>query len=205
MVFPGSPIEWYFRAFAPDRSCLRLAYASIVGQFKGIHVLVESLSHLKRMGVPFRCEIAGDQVDTELLEKLKEFLAHHELSDCVDFIGFQDKAGLASLFARSNVLVFPSVFEEPFGKTQIEAMAAGLLVVSSGTGGTREIVQHGENGLVFDSGNAESLAAELKSLVDNEDRWRQLAANGQSSAFNFTTKRSVDKLEEIFDSLLERE
>ncbi len=202
VVYPGSPLETYYRAFLPDREVLRIAYASIVTPYKGVHILVEALCRLSALGVAFRCEIAGDCVDQGFVGKLKAHLRAHGLENAVSFIGYQNRQGLAALYARSNVLVFPSVFEEPFGKTQIEAMAAGLLVISSGTGGTREIVRDEENGILFISGDAGDLARKLQSVSADPERWERLAAQGQADAFCFTTSGSVTKLEALFDSLL---
>jgi glycosyltransferase involved in cell wall biosynthesis len=103
------------------------------------------------------------------------------------------------MFSRCNTLVFPSVFEEPFGKTQIEAMAAGLVVVSSGTGGTPEIVQPEVNGLLFQSRDAADLARQLRSLPQDPARWARLASQGQSDAYRFTTAESVRRIEAFFD------
>ena len=62
---------------------------------------------------------------------------------------------------RICVLVFPSRFEEPFGISQVEALAAGLVVVSTGTGGAKEIVRDGIDGLLFRAGDEADLAAKL--------------------------------------------
>jgi glycosyltransferase involved in cell wall biosynthesis len=112
------------------------------------------------------------------------------------------KKELAALYARTNVLVFPSVFEEPFGKTQIEAMAAGLLVISSGNGGARDIIRDGETGLFFRNNDSVDLAEKLASVQRDPDRAGQIALAGQEASFRFTTAASVDRLEEIFVDLV---
>jgi glycosyltransferase involved in cell wall biosynthesis len=78
--------------------------------------------------------------------------------------------------------VFPSVFEEPLGISQIEAMAAGLLVVSSGTGGAREVVRHRETGLLFSNGQAGELAAQLAMVYYAPEYAAQLAEAGRRAA-----------------------
>jgi len=202
VVPPGSPLTAYFRACPPRRERLRIAYASLLMPYKGAHVLVAALAYLKRAGIDFECTLAGDSTRPEYLESLRAMAKQHGFAEQLSFPGFLGKRELAALFARTNVLVFPSVFEEPFGKTQIEAMAAGLLVVSSGSGGASEIVEHGKTGLLFKGGDARDLAEKLVSAHRNPSAVEQIALAGQARAFEFTTEASVDRLERIFGELL---
>jgi glycogen(starch) synthase len=63
--------------------------------------------------------------------------------------------------------IFSSTWDEPFGIAQIEMMAAGLPVISSGVGGSREAVLNNENGILFDSRNPGDLARKLRWFVTN--------------------------------------
>lgn len=202
VVPPGSPLTEYFRAWTPQRERLRIAYAGLLMPYKGAHVLVTALAYLKRAGIEFECTLAGDTTRPDYIESLRAIAGQHGFLDWLHFSGFLGKRELAGLFARSNVLVFPSVFEEPFGKTQIEAMAAGLLVVSSGSGGASEIVEDGKTGLLFKGGDPRDLAEKLLSAHRHPRAVEQIALAGQARAFEFTTEASVDRLERLFGELL---
>lgn len=202
VVPPGSPLAEYFRAWAPQRDRLRIAYAGLLMPYKGAHVLVNALAHLARAGIDFECTLAGDTTRPEYLETMRAVATEHAFSERLHFPGFLGKAELAALYARSNVLVFPSVFEEPFGKTQIEAMAAGLLVISSGSGGASEIVEHGKSGLLFKAGDARALAERLAAAARHPAAAEKIALAGQARAFEFTTEASVDRIEAVFDEML---
>ena len=81
-------------------------------------------------------------------------------------------------------------------------MAAGLTVVSSGTGGAAEIIEHDKSGVIFQSENDISLANELIKLAKEPKRWERLRLNGQRRAMEeFDIERSVDKLEQNFMEL----
>ncbi|WP_415911105.1 glycosyltransferase [Oleiharenicola sp. Vm1] len=202
VVPPGSPLTEYFRAWPPRRERLRIAYAGLLMPYKGAHVLVNALAHLARAGIDFECTLAGDTTRPEYLDAMRAVAAEHGFLERISFPGFLGKAELAALYARSNVLVFPSVFEEPFGKTQIEAMAAGLLVVSSGSGGASEIIEHGKTGLLFPGGDARVLAERLAAAHRHPAAAEKIALAGQARAFEFTTEASVDRIEAIFADLL---
>ena len=201
-VYPGARIDRFYKYLLPDCRRLRIAYASLMMPYKGPQLLVHALIQLHRAGVDFEAEIAGDTTDQSFVDALAKAVADCGLSGMVKFIGYQGRKGLASLFARSNVLAFPSQFDEPFGITQVEAMASGLIVVTSGRGGTREIVQHGINGLVFEAGNPDSLAQNLLLIAKDEEMRLGLQKNARARAIELSVTASVERLELIAESML---
>jgi glycosyltransferase involved in cell wall biosynthesis len=201
-IYPGARVDRYFRFFLPDAGSLRICFASLVLPFKGAHVLVDALLRLHRAGVDFTAEMAGDAPDPAFKSRLMEIIREAGLERRISFPGFLDRAGLAALFARSNVLVFPTSTPEPFGISQVEAMAAGLVVVSSGTGGAGEIIRHGVDGLLFQAGRGDDLARKLLSLVQDRALANRLQRAGQSRAMGFAVEISVRKIERIFEELL---
>lgn len=201
-LYPGARIDHFYRPFPPVRDRLRIVFASLFVDYKGPHVLANALALLNAQGVDFTCAFAGDTPDPVLFKSVREYCERQGFAAKLSYPGFLDRQGLARLFERSNVLVFPSSFEEPFGISQVEAMAAGLTVVSSGTGGSREIVRDGVDGVLFTANDHESLAARLKGLRDDPARWAALSRAGQERAFGFTVARSVDRIEATFEELL---
>jgi tetratricopeptide (TPR) repeat protein len=140
------------------------------------------------------------------VDRLKRYVVTSGMENKIDFLGFLPRAKLKAFFARNNVLVFPSIVQEAFGISQVEAMAAGLTVVSSGTGGAKEIIEHGQSGLIFEPNNSESLAKELLDLVKNPEKWQSIAKGGEKRAIeNFDIERSVDILEHEFLRLINRQ
>jgi glycosyltransferase involved in cell wall biosynthesis len=201
-VYPGARLDNFYRAFPADSRTLRIAYASIVAPYKGTHVLVDALARLHALGVPFTAEIAGEALDTAFAGRLREFCARSGMASKVSFPGFLDRGALAALFARSNVLSFPSQFPEPFGISQVEAMASGLVVVTSGTGGAAEVVRDGEDGLVHRAEDAAALAVRLRSLASDPALFQRLQAAGQRRALSFSVDVSVRRFEDLAEEMI---
>lgn len=193
VLYPGARVDSFYRPLAPACDRLRIAFASLLTPYKGPQVLTNALAILQHNGIDFECEFAGDAPDAAFATALRDFCAR--FGDRVRFTGFQDRRGMAALFDRSNVLVFPSIFEEPFGISQVEAMAAGLLVISSGSGGSGEIIRHEQDGLIAAPDNAEALAYALAGLPADPQRWTRLARQGQARSLSFTVARTVDRIE----------
>jgi glycosyltransferase involved in cell wall biosynthesis len=203
VVYPGALVEEFRMHVSPALDKLRIAYAGIVLPYKGPHILIKALKMLHDRGVDFCCALAGTTTDVGFVNQLKRYVVASGMGDKIDFLGFLPRAKLKAFFARNNVLVFPSIVQEAFGISQVEAMAAGLTVVSSGTGGAKEIIEHGQSGLIFESNNSESLAQELLGLVENPEKWRAMAEGGRKRAIEeFDIERSVDILEQEFLKLI---
>lgn len=202
VVYPGARADYFYRPFPPSFDRLRIAFASLFVDYKGPQVLANALAALRARGVPFTCTFAGDTPNAELLGRVRDYFARQGFADRVRYVGFQDRRGLSELFDRANVLVFPSVIEEAFGISQVEAMAAGIAVVSSGTGGGVEIIRDGVDGLLFKNNDHEHLADRLAALAADPAGWARLARAGQRRAFAFTVAASVDRLETTFEELL---
>jgi glycosyltransferase involved in cell wall biosynthesis len=197
VIYPGAHVDLFAWDGYPPRDRLRIAYASLVMQFKGPHVLAEALVILARRGVPFECTIAGDSADAAFVDQLKGFVSQRGLADRVRLVGYLPRPRLVELFRSHNVLAFPSVFEEPFGISQVEGMAAGMALVSSATGGASEIVEDGVAALAFKNGDPASMANAFVRLHEDRDLWRRVAEAGRRRAIEkFSIQASVDLLED---------
>ncbi len=201
-LYPGARVDRFFRLFLPDTARLRICYASLMLPYKGADTLVRALAHLHEVGVDFSAEIAGDAPDAKFLAEMRELVRARGLEDKVCFTGFLDRRGLSALFARSNVLVFPSRFQEPFGISQVEALAAGLVVVSSGTGGAREIIRDRIDGLLFKAGDDLDLGKKLLVLANQPELMARLQRQGQARATTYAVENSVRKIEALAAELV---
>ncbi|HYH36760.1 MAG TPA: glycosyltransferase [Azospirillum sp.] len=204
LIHPGARVDYFHRAVMPATDRLRIAFAGLVVNYKGPQTLINALGILHAQGIDFECTLAGEAPDADLLARCRDYVQRHGMAGKVTFTGFLDRRGLSGLFARCNVLVFPSVFQEPFGISQVEAMAAGLTVVGSGTGGSGEVLRDGVDGLLFPAEDHEALADRLRRLVEDRAGWLQMALSGRDRARDFTVARSVDRIETVFEELILR-
>jgi glycosyltransferase involved in cell wall biosynthesis len=202
VIYPGAHVSMFMNNPFPERDKLRIAYASLVMAYKGPHILLEALGILHKRGIPFECSIAGDSAEPDFVAKLKTWVTQNRLDDKIKFLGFLFRPRLIELFKTHNVLAFPSVFEEPFGISQVEAMAAGMALVSSATGGASEIVEDGVAALAFKNQDAASMAAAFIRLHEDRELWKRICEGGRERAVTkFNIETSVTQLEEQFERL----
>lgn len=139
-----------------------------------------------------RIVIAGDGPERQRLEALA---ASHGIASRVEFVGWMENP--YPLLAIMDVVVLTST-AEGFGLVLLEAMALERPVVATDVGGVREIVEHGNNGLLVPAADPEALAAAIIGLLRDPVRSRALGICGREvveSRFSLSAMRvAVEKV-----------
>ena len=158
----------------------KLLYVGQVSHHKGVHLAVEAVGLVKKRNpeLPVHLTIAGRCASESYEQELLDLVAKYYLEEAVSFLGFVDRKDLPELYRQHAVLLFPSVWEEPMGISILEAMASGLVVISSGTGGSAELFVDGESGLLFKSEDAQDLSEKLEMLLVNTQRATDMRLKG---------------------------
>jgi len=136
----------------------------------------------------------------ELEDAVREQVAGLGLASRVRFLGV--RADVADILRASDVFVLSSRWEgNPM--SVMEAMAAGLPVVSTAVGGVPELVQEGVTGLLVPSEDAGALACALQALVDDPARRQVMGAAARQHAIaHFDIRHTVRMYEELYERLL---
>jgi glycosyltransferase involved in cell wall biosynthesis len=112
--------------------------------------------------------------------------------------GFLPHERIMTEFARAAIAVVPSQWDEPFGRTALEAMAAGCAVIASQRGGMPEIL--GDAGILIDTPDAASLAAAIATLARDDAQRATLQGRGRArAAAAFDIRRWAARLDELYD------
>ncbi|MGF1560567.1 MAG: glycosyltransferase family 4 protein [Geminicoccaceae bacterium] len=139
-----------------------VAFAGRLTQEKGAGWLLKAVAQADAALPGLRVEIIGDGPQRQALERLSGELG---LADRVQFLGHLERMASQARLERAWVQVVPSLWPEPFGLVAAEALARGTAVIASDSGGPREIVDHGETGLVVATGDVAALAQALVTLT----------------------------------------
>jgi glycogen synthase len=195
IVYGGTAVEQFDVVRQPDATGsepLRLLYIGRLEPIKGVHTVVAAMQHLDS-SVSLSILGAGDPDYTTALQAT---VAQAGMHDRVRFLGPAKRSVVPQVLAQHDVLLFPSEWDEPFARSVLEAMAAGLAVVGTTTGGTGEILVEGETGLTFSAGDAGQLARQIQRLVDDPELRRRLALSARRIVRQYyTLGRMVGELE----------
>ena len=186
------------------KSPLRVCFAGLLMGSKGAHTLVQALVKLKQQGVVVEGHLAGGSFQAGYREQLETVLQKNGL-DGVHFTGQLNRSSLARFFRLHHACVFPSIHPEAFGIVGAEAMASGLVLVSSGVGGAIELFSDGQSGLLFKAGDADDLAERLSFLCRNPNKLCQLAKAGETVARErLSVGESARQLEKLLHQASQR-
>ena len=179
---------------------LRLCFAGLLMSTKGAHTVAQALALLNSRGHQVELSLAGGAFQEGYSTAIRELLAQQGLSDKVHWFGQLSRPQLARFFRMHHAAVFPSIHPEAFGIVAAEAMASGLILVSSGVGGAAELFEDGISGLGFQAGNPESLASTLVTLIHTPpERLRAMAQSGQQRVReHFSVTTAAAQLEQLF-------
>jgi spore coat protein SA len=139
----------------------------------------------------------GEGQETEYIRALKA-----ASPATVQFLPYRSGAALGDLFREANMFCSPSVWEEPFGLVNVEALASALPVVSTHSGGATEILANG-GGIMVERGSAVQLASALRRLAEDPELRNRLGRQGYA-AFRerFTWSSTRTRVQEIQRMLL---
>jgi glycogen(starch) synthase len=137
---------------------------------------------------------------------LKEQAVRLGIADRVCFAGAVSTAEMPRALCEHDVFVFPSIWDEPFGRVLVEAMAARVPVVGTTVGGAGEILRDGETGLAFAPGDAAGLAAQLERLAASPELRKGLVERGQATVVSdFDTSRMAAGIEAYLEKVTREE
>lgn len=204
IIYQGVELD-KFSGVNSDSSFLRLVYTGQIHRYKGVHTIFEALKTLQERfrQLNITLTICGDG-DDNYLQELKSHA--RDLSVSCKFTGRVDHGEISKILKDSDVLIFPSIWSEPFGLSHLEAMASNVVVVSTNTGGCSEFLKDNENCLVFKEDSPKDLANSLLVLLNNKELYQTLRDGGKSTVReDFSFKRYISDLLEYLNTRRDHE
>lgn len=182
-------------ATRPSQRIRCLAVARLIER-KGLGDLIRALALLEPGR--FELEIVGGGADQQVLQDLA---AHLGVAEEVRFSGPLSRAEVAERYRAADLFTLPSS-AEAFGNVFAEALASGLPIIGSATGGIPDLVEHGSNGLLVSPGDVQALAGAIRFLADDPELRREMALRNRARAeatleWAYVTRRYLSIYEAI--------
>ncbi len=165
---------------------LGLAGSTVIGfigsfyAYEGLDLLVESLPRILARRPQVKILLVGGGPQDS---NLKEQVARLGLQDKVVFTGRVPHSEVQRYYDLIDVLAYPRhsmrLTELVTPLKPLEALAQGRLLVASDVGGHKELIRHGETGMLFKAGSAQALTDTVVDLLTQEDRWPEIKRAGR--------------------------
>lgn len=179
-----------------NRSRVQCLFLGRIGERKGAWHLLRAFAALpKSIRQRARLVFAGDGEVAALRAQARE------LGEQVEVHSWVDARQRSELLEASDVFVLPS-FQEGVPMALLEAMAAGLPVVTTPVGGIPDVVNDGREGLLVPPGDVDRLQAALHSLIDDEERRLEYGRHARARAEQFDVEHFSTQLQAIYRRVL---
>jgi len=176
-----------------------LLYVGRLTEIKGVHVLIKAFISIHAQQPNTRLIIAGSSffggaAKTGYEQSLVELAK--PVSHAIVFTGFIPHEKLRYIYSAVDIVVLPSVWQDPCPLVVLEAMASGTCLISSAVGGVPEIVKNGINGLLVNAGDSEQLVKLAVEILSNSLSKTQMEhAARQQILAGYTWERLAKEVE----------
>jgi len=188
--------------------CIRSRYADSqeriichISNFRAVKRVDDVVKIFKRVNdqIPSKLILVGDGPDRQLAERSCRAL---KIEDKVLFMG--KIVGTECILNICDLFLLPSQTES-FGLAALEAMAAGVPVVSSNTGGIPEVNIHGYSGYLSDVGNVDQMAQNAISILKTDHILQQFKTNAKIQSQKFELESILPMYENLYESVRKKE
>ncbi len=179
-----------FKTSRKEDQPIRYGYLGTISRVKGLNWLIDQF---KKLDFDASLSIAG-KGEKAYKEELKELAKNSN----IDFVGYVNSTEFLS---EIDVLIVPSLWEEPLGMVAIEALANHVPVIANKRGGLQETVNDGVNGLYCYDVNPDSLSVAMRKLYENPDQYNQFSQAARESVASIL---DADRLIAEYETVLKQ-
>ena len=195
--FRRKPIDAFRRVIAPNGERIML-HASNFRKVKRVEDVVKIFYNVLQQ-IPSKLLFVGDGPERGTAEYLSRQLG---ICDEISFVGKQEQ--MEDILAIADLFLLTSDYES-FGLAALEAMAAGVPVVSTNAGGLPEIMVEGVNGYMGDVGDVDTMSEQAIVILENDERLQQFKQGALDYSKKFDIHNIVPQYEKLYDDVLSKE
>jgi len=189
--FQRKPIDAFRRVIAPDGESI-LLHASNFRKIKRVQDVVKIFAKVNEQ-IPSKLLFVGDGPERSSTESLCREL---NLFNDIRFVGRQEQ--MEDILAVADLFLLTSDYES-FGLAALEAMAAGVPVISTNAGGLPEINVNGVTGFLSDVGNVDEMSANALKILKDADTLKKFKHEAKKHAASFDIHHIVPQYERLYN------
>lgn len=195
VVYNGISDEFYNKNTIKEKEKV-FTYVGRLEPEKGVIVLLDAFRMFYKKNTDYKLRYIGDGSARFKLEKL---VKKYHLENNVEILG--KRLDVIKWLDVSKFFVYPSICEESFGISVVEAMARGSIPITFKKGGLPEIIKDSYNGFIVEDMSANSLCKKFLE-VTSCDNYKNLVKNAFETSKNFTIENTINSLEKYYNNLL---
>ncbi|WP_296866688.1 glycosyltransferase family 4 protein [uncultured Methanobrevibacter sp.] len=183
-----------------NESPIKIIFVGNIAGYKGIFDFAEACILLNKSDFKdFEVLIVGAG-DSQVIADIKSRFSKANMSDKVKLLGYQKD--VEAFLNESDIFCMCSK-SEAFGRTTVEAMLSGNLVIGANTAGTRDLIDDGVTGFYYEQGNSKDLCKKMLFAINNKSKSREIAKSGRKYMFeNMSAEKNADEIHDLYMEIL---
>ncbi|MDJ1434191.1 glycosyltransferase family 4 protein [Halostagnicola sp. A-GB9-2] len=173
---------------------IELLYVGSVKKQKGVQILVEAMSQIVNSIPNIRLRVVGNGPYLDTVQHRARELG---VDQHIVWEGHIEHPNLPEVYENADIFVYPGLWDEPFGRVLLEALASKTPIVGSDVGSVDYII--GDAGITFEAGNPSSLATAIRDLVNSYD---ERASTIDEQLNNFERENVLDEFNTLYERIL---
>jgi glycogen(starch) synthase len=203
VIYPGIATDRFWFDPKPASSTPhKFLIVSRLSQSSGVMTALQGLREALKNGAQATLSVYG-RGESEQIAQLRSYAIQHALP--VEFLTVSNQQkDLAQVYRQHDAFIYCAEWEDPFALTPLEAMASGIPVIAARSGGVRELLRSGENGLIYTPGDAVELASRIMESQMQPALRVQMTENAQAEVMSrFSESYMLDQMESYLNTTLE--
>lgn len=175
---------------------LTMIFVGRLAKVKGVNLLIDAFSNINNMEKIKELIIVGNGVE---FKSLKKKVIDLKLEEKIKFVGRQEN--VIEWLDKSDIFIYPSIWEEGFGISVVEAMSRGCIPITFSKGALPEIINNNANGFLVNKVSSKCLAEKIDYIcdLDNKINISKLAIKKSKE---FTIENTIHELEEVYKEVI---
>jgi len=176
---------------------LRLLFVGRLDSGKGADKVVRICEKLKQQQLNFHCDLIGDG---HLRSKIEKHIAVAGLQAQVRIHGWLPKTALGQFYSAAHFILLPTSSSEGWPKVLSEAMAYGVVPLTSAISSIPQVLGQNGAGLVFDNDNIDGFCNAILNDLHSPSEWKQASQAGVALSQRYTYETYLSHVASVFES-----
>lgn len=196
IIYNGIDNRFFTQPVSKNVDIKNIIFVGRLSYVKGVNLLIDAFKTVHEKKPDIKLTIVGDGEEKQnLMNQVNEL----GLDDSVFFAGRQ--ANVIEWLDKADIFVYPSIWEEGFGISVVEAMARGCIPIAFNKGGLPEIIVNERNGFIVKEVNSYSLSEVINRALDTKLR-NIMIKNAKETAQKFNLENTIIKLKEEYNKIM---
>jgi len=199
IIYNGINVDIFKPGEKADTGKFEIISASRLSHRKGFNYVIDAVNMLKEEYPNIHLTIAGGEGDAE--KELKEQVKQLGLEDMVTFSGHYVFEEIAPKYRQADVFVFPSL-NEGMSNNMLEAMASGLPIIMTPTGGAEELIEDGKNGFIVNFKDSADIAKKIEILIKDPEMRKKMAHDSRKRAESMSWASVASQYFHLYEEII---